>query len=175
MAELSLIKALCEEKGIALSKLAKEAKISYNGLQRIIADNSTRTETLQRIAKALGVPISYFFPDDPGLTIYFDELDRDLIEKDIEANGLSEYKYEILSAFNFVDTDIKGKFVDLDKKNSSLTKEGVVNEIFIRYIMKWGHNKELDHMRETIEDKEQIIKFLKEKLKSIEDGQSLKE
>lgn len=61
MPELSKIKELCVQKGITLKSIAEEADLTENGLQKIIKNNSTKIETLAKIAKALGTPITTFF------------------------------------------------------------------------------------------------------------------
>lgn len=61
MANLSLIRDLCDEKKITLKQLAEAVSISQNGLQRIIKDNSTKIETLEKIAKYLEVSVTDFF------------------------------------------------------------------------------------------------------------------
>ncbi len=92
-----------------------------------------------------------------------------MIETEIKANGLDQYKNEILSALNFIGTDIKGKFIDLDNNNSSISKEGIINEVIFRYVMKLHNEKELESLRKQLVDKEQIIELMSEKLKSLKD------
>lgn len=64
MANLSNIRELCIQKNITLKELSEEIGISQNGLQRILKDNSTRIDTLEKIASFFEVPITYFFQDD---------------------------------------------------------------------------------------------------------------
>ena len=63
MANLSKIKVLAEKKNISLERVAKESGITSQGLYKIIRENSTKVETLEKIAKSLQVPISVFFDD----------------------------------------------------------------------------------------------------------------
>lgn len=63
MANLSIIRSVCESRGISLKELSKILEISEHGLQRILRTNSTKIETLEKIAKELKVPIHIFFPD----------------------------------------------------------------------------------------------------------------
>ena len=70
MANLQIIRTLSKNRGMTLKKLSELLGISENGLQRIIKTNSTKIETLEKIAKILNVSITVFFPD-PGPS-YFD-------------------------------------------------------------------------------------------------------
>ena len=58
------IKEICKEKGVSITDLATKIKIHQESLSRIIAKNSTSTANLEKIASALGVPISNLF-DEP--------------------------------------------------------------------------------------------------------------
>lgn len=106
MANLSLIRDLCAEKRITLKELADAISISQNGLQRIIKDNSTRIETLEKIADYFNVPIVEFFrPEDSNevfdfswdpkleneqLKIRISELEEQLEDKRTILNMLKE-------------------------------------------------------------------------------------
>lgn len=181
MANYSLIKELCKEKGVTLKQLANTINLSETGLQKIIKGATTKVKTLEDIAAALGVPVSEFFKSDPNAKIYFDKSDRKQIEEQIISNGLEKYRNEILSDLNFIATDIKGRFIDIDREYSSVSKEHLINLVFIKSLMKFGHNKELDHMRkyldekeQIIEDKQQIIEFINEKVKVLKEQVSAK-
>lgn len=54
------IKALAAAKKIKLADVATAAGITYQQLNRIVRTQSTTLETLEKIADALGVPVSYF-------------------------------------------------------------------------------------------------------------------
>lgn len=61
------IKALREQMGLSQNRLAKLAGISQAGLSAI--ENTTKSPsaaTLERIATALGVSISFLYEDDPA-------------------------------------------------------------------------------------------------------------
>jgi DNA-binding Xre family transcriptional regulator len=61
------VQEVAEQRGMSMRKLARSAGIAYNTL-RTIYRNPTRkvtTETLQKIAKALGVPTSELLEDVP--------------------------------------------------------------------------------------------------------------
>jgi len=61
MANLSIIRPLCKSKGMTLKTLSKELNISEPGLQRMLRTNTTKIETLEKIADVLGVNIIEFF------------------------------------------------------------------------------------------------------------------
>jgi len=66
MANLSIVRELCKEKNISLKKLGEEIGIKTpQGVQRMINENSTTIDRLERIAKLLDVPIWHFFDLDP--------------------------------------------------------------------------------------------------------------
>lgn len=55
------IKDLCKEKGITIGDLSDKVGIARESISRIIGGNNTSTNTLQKIATALNVPISALF------------------------------------------------------------------------------------------------------------------
>lgn len=63
MVDLGKIETLAKEKGIQLGVLAERAGISYQALNKLIRNNSTRIETLVSIAEILDVSPSIFFSD----------------------------------------------------------------------------------------------------------------
>ena len=63
MANLSIIREICHERKMSLKKLSKKIELSEHGLQRIMRTDSTKIETIEKIAKVLEVPIVVFFPD----------------------------------------------------------------------------------------------------------------
>ena len=65
------VKESAEAKGFNMSSLSRSANISFNTVKRIFRDpyRETSTVTLERIAKALGVPIADLIeelPDPPS-------------------------------------------------------------------------------------------------------------
>lgn len=60
MRNFDKIKALAAAKKIKLSDVAIAAGITYQQLNRIVRTQSTSLETLEKIAGAVGVPISFF-------------------------------------------------------------------------------------------------------------------
>lgn len=63
MVNLLKIKDICNRKNITLKELAIKVGITEMGLQRIMKTNSTKVDTLEKIAKALEVPVLIFFSD----------------------------------------------------------------------------------------------------------------
>ncbi len=63
MRNFDQIKALAASKKIKLSEVAERSGITYQQLNRIIRTESTSIDTLQKIADALGVPMSLFLDD----------------------------------------------------------------------------------------------------------------
>jgi DNA-binding Xre family transcriptional regulator len=61
------VRELAEQRGFNMSSLSRAANISFNTVKRIYRDpyRSTSTETLERIAKVLGVPTGDLLEDVP--------------------------------------------------------------------------------------------------------------
>jgi DNA-binding Xre family transcriptional regulator len=61
------VKEIAREKGISMGKLQRDSNLAYNTVRRIFKDPYyiTTTETLGKIAKALGVPISDLLEEVP--------------------------------------------------------------------------------------------------------------
>ena len=61
------VKELAEQRGFNMSSLSRAANISFNTVKRMYRDpyRSTSTETLERIAKVLGVPTGDLLEDVP--------------------------------------------------------------------------------------------------------------
>jgi DNA-binding Xre family transcriptional regulator len=65
MANLFIIRDLIAERKVTLRDLANTINISEDGLQKIIKNGRTKTETLEKIAKTLNVPVGIFFDEMP--------------------------------------------------------------------------------------------------------------
>lgn len=61
MANLLIIKDLADRQNISLKDLAEELDMTPDGLQKMMKRNSTKTETLEKIAGILGVQAGIFF------------------------------------------------------------------------------------------------------------------
>lgn len=66
MANFQLIKTIAHGKGITLADVSNQVGITQQGLSKIIRDNVSRTDTIEKIANALGVSVSVFFDDAPA-------------------------------------------------------------------------------------------------------------
>jgi len=64
MANLFKIKILAREKKISIRALANELGMTEQGLQLLIRENSTKIDTLERIASILDVPVGVFFDEE---------------------------------------------------------------------------------------------------------------
>ncbi len=61
MANLTLIRDLCERKKITIRELAQKVGRDESSIQSAIRRGSTNSNTIELIAKELGVPAGYFF------------------------------------------------------------------------------------------------------------------
>ncbi len=62
------VREVAQEKGISMSKLSRTADVNYKTIQTIWRDpyHGLNTKTLERLAKALGVPTPELIEDVPG-------------------------------------------------------------------------------------------------------------
>ena len=67
---LSKIKDIAEARRIPMTKVAEAAGITPTGLSHLMRVNSTRVDTLEKIADFLGVPITEFFNDEAPAPVY---------------------------------------------------------------------------------------------------------
>ena len=61
MANLNLIKALAESKNIPITQLAQAVGVSEQQIHLMVRKNSTKIETLEKIARVLNVSVAFFF------------------------------------------------------------------------------------------------------------------
>lgn len=61
MANLQIIKELASAKNMTLDQLSRSLGITPQALSKIMRENSTKIDTLERIANVLGVPVAVFF------------------------------------------------------------------------------------------------------------------
>lgn len=66
MANLHLIKILAEKKNITITELANMTGITEQQIHLIARTNSTKIQTLEKIARALDVPVTIFFDNAAG-------------------------------------------------------------------------------------------------------------
>ncbi len=103
MANLNLIKALAESKNIPITQLAQAVGVSEQQIHLMVRKNSTKIETLEKIARVLNVSVSVFFDED---TTEIRQAGRDYVEdgkiehKGTEYNGPVTVADEALRAEN---------------------------------------------------------------------------
>lgn len=69
MVNIQKIKQIAKEKGIPLNVVCKRVGITPQALSRIIRDNSTTVETLERLCDAVGCsPCELFTTDTPSVS-----------------------------------------------------------------------------------------------------------
>lgn len=73
MANLQLIKDLAEKQKISIRDLAERVGLKENQIHVMCRSNSTKIDTLEKIAKVLGVSISYFFDEDVTITERYEQ------------------------------------------------------------------------------------------------------
>lgn len=61
MANLQLIKDIAEQKNIPLATIASELGITPQALSKLMRNNSTKIDTLEKIAQILKVSVTVFF------------------------------------------------------------------------------------------------------------------
>lgn len=83
MANLLKIKEIAKEKNITMKDLAASAGITTQALHKLARENSTKVDTLELIAKKLGVSIGVFFDND----VLYEKSEVD-VEKIVESNNL---------------------------------------------------------------------------------------
>lgn len=63
MANLQKIKVLAKKRGTTINDLAKQLGMTPQAIHLMVRENSTKTDTLERIARMFEVPISIFFDE----------------------------------------------------------------------------------------------------------------
>lgn len=69
MANLQLIKTIAEKKNIPITQLAECVGISEQQIHLMVRKNSTKIDTLEKIARALQVSVTVFFDEENAITI----------------------------------------------------------------------------------------------------------
>ncbi|WP_304801344.1 helix-turn-helix domain-containing protein [Paramuribaculum intestinale] len=123
MANLYLIKALAESKNIPITQLAQAVGVSEQQIHLMVRKNSTKIETLEKIARVLNVSVSVFFDED---TTEIRQAGRDYVEdgkiehKGTEYNGPVTIADEALRAEN---ERLKEELLEARKEIINLMKE----------------------------------------------------
>lgn len=91
---LLIIKEIARKKNISLVELAKRIGMTNPALHKMISENSTKVDTLEKIAEVLEVPITFFFQElssqDLSLSGQLNELKEKLRKKEEEYAQLSK-------------------------------------------------------------------------------------
>ena len=83
MANLQKIKDIAETKGISIRELAARVGLGENRIHVMCKTNSTKIETLENIARVLGVPVSCFFDNTITVEEYHAHGDRGFVARQI--------------------------------------------------------------------------------------------
>ena len=97
MANLKLIKDIAEERGISIRRLSEQTGISLNQIHLMCRTNSTKIQTLEAIAKALGVRVSVFFDESEDVPTYCSSRTESVELAELR-NENSRLKNELLAA-----------------------------------------------------------------------------
>ncbi len=123
MANLNLIKVLAESKNIPITQLAQAVGVSEQQIHLMVRKNSTKIETLEKIARVLNVSVSVFFDEE---VTEIRQAGRDYVEdgkiehKGTEYNGPVTITDEALRAEN---ERLKEELLEARKEIIDLMKE----------------------------------------------------
>lgn len=128
MANLQLIKYFAEKRGISIRDLAEKIGIKENQIHVMCRTNSTRIDTLEKIAHVLNISISEFFDDfsiEKGNIINgnYDQLNAKCAHNNqnmIGSMGILEERIKYLEALNTEKdariTELKERIEELKSK-----------------------------------------------------------
>lgn len=132
MANLQRIKDLAELRKISLRSLAEQVGIKENQIHVMCRTNSTKIETLERIASVLQVSVRIFFDDD----ISFREEYHAHGEKGVAAKNI-----DVLDQRSFTDSESKQTL------NGGDTVEAILRD-------------QIFQLKSQLADKERIIRLM---------------
>ncbi len=149
MANLKRIRDLCDEKRLTLKELSEKIGISQNGLQRIMKDNTTRIDTLERIAKVLDVPITAFFQDKYGENEQILEeikFQRDTYKQlnDVHNAQITIFRYFLKILEDNLQTIVKDD--DMLKEDERKAIKNI--ELYIKFFHEFDHSISIDEIEE---------------------------
>ncbi|MDQ3190618.1 MAG: helix-turn-helix domain-containing protein [Bacteroidota bacterium] len=143
------LKSLLKERGYSIKEFAIKIKMSEIGLHNAIKANSTKLETIEKIAQELNVSISYFFKSD-------EELKIELIssEKEVWLKSLND---EYITQIQNLHRDLQNQFDDnliLKELIDNAIINGVDSELFVNISPLISKNKnKLEELRLDAVDK----------------------
>ena len=86
MANLQRVKDIAERRRISIRELADRVGVKENQIHVMCRTNSTKIDTLEKIAQVLDVSISAFFEDAPNLKNYIEGDNNQLNEQGAHGN-----------------------------------------------------------------------------------------
>ncbi len=90
MLNLKIIKDICKKEGVTLNHLSEKSGVSYQAIQRMMRTNSTKTDTLDKIAKALGINAIEFYAPRAEMLLNSNGILSDNFINNPEVNVLSK-------------------------------------------------------------------------------------
>ena len=120
MANLSKIKYLAEKRGISIRELAERVGLGENRIHVMCRTNSTKIDTLEKIAKELCVPVSIFFDDDTQVT----EIKSTSIHTEGDYSPASESGAVCVNAGSASEADLREQIAQL--KSQLADKERII-------------------------------------------------
>lgn len=180
MANLDLIKKLAEKKNMTLTSLADAVGISVTQVHMICKTNSTKIDTLEKIARALDVSPTVFFDDynNSKQEIYGARGPRSVAARNIGKlyNGNSTYKdhatHEEIEFYSFSDAHEKIDSENVDEfSDSNLIANIEKLKLEIKLQKEKLDEKErlIAEKDKRISDKDELIDTLRNSLKSLSD------
>ena len=116
MANLQKIKVLAKEKGISINDLAEQLGITPQAVHLLVRENSTKTETLERIAHILEVPVSVFF-DEKVENISQSQSGNGILQNRGQIyNGINQEEHDELIRLREENKYLKQMLADKDKE-----------------------------------------------------------
>lgn len=116
MINLQIIKDIAEQKNIPMATIASELGITPQALSKLMRNNSTKIDTLEKIAQILKVSVTVFFDDDAN---------GDMLKSNAHSLGggtyaASQYDDNVVMA-DYVPVSARASFLEnLDTPNYSI-------------------------------------------------------
>lgn len=120
------LKNLLSENEISIKEFAKRVGLSEIGLHNAIKSNSTKLETLERIAVALSVPVSFFIKTEDELII-----ERQAKEKENLLKALNDEYLSQIQTLSRDERESEEKIMDFMKIVSNAIMNGVPLDDFL--------------------------------------------
>lgn len=112
MANLQRIKDLAEKQNISVRELADRVGLKENQIHVMCRTNSTKIDTLEKIASVLGVSIAYFFDDDVHIEQYHATGERGLAVKKIDVVDQRDVTVDEIKERNAKIQELQSKLIE---------------------------------------------------------------